>query len=94
MNAAKRTFQIVLNRRRFLCLVAMLIALGVVPVRAFLFSGPLTRVLIVDGFSNHDWRQTTALIRGILASKGSFTVDVSTAPQTTNGAGLDEVPMA
>lgn len=44
------------------------------------------RVLIVDGFSNHDWRQTTALIRGILAPSRLFAVAVSTTPQTTNAA--------
>lgn len=44
------------------------------------------RVLIVDGFSNHDWRQTTALIRGILAPSGLFDVAVSTTPQTMNQA--------
>ncbi len=38
------------------------------------------RVLIVDGFSNHDWQQTTLLLRGILEAAGEFTVDVSTAP--------------
>jgi len=42
------------------------------------------RVLIVDGFSNHDWQQTTELIRRILAPSGLFDVSVSTAPQTTN----------
>jgi hypothetical protein len=31
------------------------------------------RVLIVDGFSNHAWRQNTLLLRGILASAGGFT---------------------
>lgn len=41
------------------------------------------RVLIVDGFSNHDWQQTTLLLRGILEAAGEFTVDVSTAPQET-----------
>ncbi|MBW8865642.1 MAG: ThuA domain-containing protein [Verrucomicrobia bacterium] len=44
------------------------------------------RVLIVDGFSNHDWQQTTAYIRSILAPSGLFDVTVSTAPQTTNAA--------
>jgi type 1 glutamine amidotransferase len=44
------------------------------------------RVLIVDGFSNHDWRQTTALIGGILAQTNLFEVAVSTAPQITNAA--------
>lgn len=43
-------------------------------------------MLIVDGFSNHDWRQTTQLIRGILASTSEFAVSVSTAPQSTNAA--------
>jgi len=42
------------------------------------------RVLIVDGFSNHDWRQTTAQIRGVLAPTGLFDVSVSTAPGKTN----------
>jgi type 1 glutamine amidotransferase len=41
------------------------------------------RVLIVDGFSNHDWQQTTLLLRGILEAAGEFTVDVSTAPPET-----------
>jgi type 1 glutamine amidotransferase len=39
------------------------------------------RVLIVDGFSNHDWQQTTSMLRGILDAAGEFTVEVSTAPQ-------------
>ena len=33
----------------------------------------------MDGFSNHDWRQTTALLRGILEPSGLFTVILSTA---------------
>jgi type 1 glutamine amidotransferase len=40
------------------------------------------RVLIVDGFSNHDWKLTTKLLRGILAANGRFDVDVSTTPAT------------
>src|SRR5476649_850700 len=43
------------------------------------------KVLIVDGFSNHDWKQTTALLRGILEPTGWFEVSVSTTPPT-NGA--------
>ncbi|HEX7570866.1 MAG TPA: ThuA domain-containing protein [Verrucomicrobiae bacterium] len=43
------------------------------------------KVLIVDGFSNHDWKQTTALLRGILEPTGLFDVSVATAPPT-NGA--------
>ncbi len=46
-----------------------------------------TRVLIVDGFSNHDWKQTTALIKAILESSGLFEVSVSTTPgESNNGA--------
>jgi len=44
------------------------------------------RVLIVDGFSNHDWRQTTSLLRGLLEPSRLFAVAVSTTPQTTNAA--------
>lgn len=77
-----------LIRRHFLCLVTILIAGCVISFRAS--AEPeihaRVRVLIVDGFSNHDWRQTTALIRGILESNGSFDVHVSTAPQTNDPA--------
>jgi type 1 glutamine amidotransferase len=43
------------------------------------------KVLIVDGFSNHDWKYNTRLLRGILEPTGLFEVSVSTAPPT-NGA--------
>lgn len=47
------------------------------------------RVLILDGYSNHDWRLTTALIRGILEPTGLFAVSVSTAPETKDAPGWD-----
>ncbi|HVU24681.1 MAG TPA: ThuA domain-containing protein [Opitutus sp.] len=50
---------------------------------------PPIRVLIVDGYSNHDWRLTTALICGILAPTGLFDVSVSTAPPTRDAPGWD-----
>ena len=53
-------------------------------------AGPRIRVLIVDGYSNHDWRLTTALIRGILEPTGLFDVSVSTAPATKDAPGWDE----
>ncbi|WP_158551419.1 ThuA domain-containing protein [Rhodohalobacter sp. SW132] len=37
-------------------------------------------VLIIDGFSNHDWKQTTAVTKWILESSEHFSVDVSTVP--------------
>jgi uncharacterized protein len=40
---------------------------------------PIT-VLIVDGFSNHDWARTTALVRGIVEPTKRFRLDVATCP--------------
>ena len=45
------------------------------------------RVLIVDGFSNHDWRRTTACVRGILAAANLFDVAVSTIPAQASDPG-------
>lgn len=38
------------------------------------------KVLIVDGFSNHNWQQTTKVIKAILALPEFFQVDVTTSP--------------
>ena len=38
------------------------------------------QVLIVDGFSNHDWQATTDAIRSILSSDNQLQVKVSTVP--------------
>jgi beta-glucosidase len=61
-------------------------------IQSFAFGSaePRTRVLIVDGFSNHDWQLTTALIRGILEPTGLFDVSVSTAPPAKDSPGWDE----
>ena len=37
-------------------------------------------VLIVDGFSNHDWKQTSAVTKQILENSGLFKVDITTVP--------------
>src|SRR5690606_20263345 len=42
-------------------------------------------VLIVDGFSNHDWKQTTKVTKYILEKSGLFTVEVSTVPVDSAG---------
>lgn len=36
--------------------------------------------LVVDGFSNHDWRKTTAFIKSTLTGTGMFEVSVTTTP--------------
>ena len=41
------------------------------------------KLLIVDGFSNHDWQRTTRLITGILKEYGDIAIDVSTAPNSS-----------
>jgi hypothetical protein len=47
------------------------------------------RVLIVDGFSNHDWRLTTRSIRAILEPTSLFSIDVSTSPPNAAAPGWD-----
>lgn len=43
------------------------------------------KVLIVDGFSNHDWRQTSNLTKRILEESKYFKVDISTVPLDSMG---------
>jgi type 1 glutamine amidotransferase len=50
---------------------------------------PPIRVLIVDGFSNHDWQLTTDLVRRIVTPTGLFEVSVSTSPPTLDSPGWD-----
>jgi type 1 glutamine amidotransferase len=38
------------------------------------------KALVVDGFSNHDWRQTTLVVKRLLEESGLFQVDVATVP--------------
>jgi len=52
-------------------------------------SSPKIRVLIVDGFSNHDWKLTTQSIRAIIEPTGLFEVAVSTAPPSASAPGWD-----
>jgi type 1 glutamine amidotransferase len=47
---------------------------------AFAQKNSLIPVLIIDGFSNHDWKQTTAVSKWILEKSGRFKVEVSTIP--------------
>ena len=56
-----------------------LAALALLPLGNPAADAPI-RVLIIDGFNNHYWKLTTALIRGIIEPTGLFTVTVSTSP--------------
>ena len=50
------------------------------PLIAFAQKDEVISVLIVDGFSNHDWKQTTKVVKWVLEYRGHFDVDVSTVP--------------
>jgi hypothetical protein len=51
---------------------------------------PRIRVLIVDGFSNHDWQLTSRSIRAILEPTGLFLVTVSTSPSDGTAPGWEQ----
>jgi type 1 glutamine amidotransferase len=54
---------------------------GLVSFHAFAQKNQPIPVLIVDGFSNHDWKQTTTVIKWILEESGRFKADISTIPE-------------
>ncbi len=76
-------------RFKFPATLIFLIALVFGPALAADAERPI-RVLIVDGFSNHDWRLTTRSIRAIVEPTGLFSVDVSTSPPAVDSPGWDE----
>lgn len=59
---------------------AIFILLAFSAIHAHAQKSKLIRVLIVDGYSNHDWKQTTQLTKWILEESGRFEVDVFTVP--------------
>src|SRR5688572_20474908 len=76
----KRNFPV---RLPFYVLVAILIQLVLYAssrTKIYAQKKKLIPVLIVDGFSNHDWQQTTTITKWILEESGQFKVDVSTIP--------------
>lgn len=70
-------------------LLILLLAIMVSPAMAAEPLRPI-RVLVVDGFSNHDWRLTTRAIRAILEPTGLFSVDVSTSPADAAAPGWEQ----
>ncbi len=59
------------------CLFASCLALLGTAVGA---AEPALKALIVDGQNNHDWRDTTPLLKKALEESGLFQVDVATSP--------------
>ena len=74
---------------RFPATLIAFLAFAFPPTHAAEVERPV-RVLIVDGFSNHDWRLTTRSIRAIIEPTGLFSVDVSSSPPTADSPGWDE----
>lgn len=60
--------------------IVLFFMVGFMPVSFAQENEPIP-VLIIDGFSNHDWEQTTAVTKWILESSEYFDVDVSTIPE-------------
>ena len=46
------------------------------------------KILVLSGSNNHDWQNTTPLIREILARHENFTVDITEKPETINSSML------
>ena len=53
---------------------------------------PAIKVLIVDGFGNHDWAKTTTLIRAVIEPTKKFAVEVATCPGIGETAFLEFRP--
>jgi hypothetical protein len=61
-------------------------------VPAFTAPAPRIRVLILDGFSNHNWKLNTKLLRGLLEPTHLFDLSVSTCPRASDPAWKDWHP--
>ncbi|MBC7784363.1 MAG: ThuA domain-containing protein [Burkholderiales bacterium] len=79
-----------MEMRNAIFVLGTVVLLSVIAARATAANERRIRVLIVDGYSNHDWQQTTKLIRGVIEPTGLFEVAVSTAPPTAQSPGWDQ----
>lgn len=62
------------------CSAVYIFLIGFSPAQAHAQKERRIPVLIVDGFSNHDWKQTTAVTKWILEESERFYIDISTIP--------------
>src|SRR5471032_1555791 len=78
---------------KFLRVLLLLVALACLPSCSSTpdyAKGPKIKVLIVDGYSNHNWQLTTQLLKGILGPTHMFSVTVSTTPPPKSTEGWDK----
>lgn len=66
--------------RKFLLMKKFLAILSGLCSMVFAGASTDVSILIVDGFSNHDWQHTTRAIRSILSETPGFEITVSTYP--------------
>jgi type 1 glutamine amidotransferase len=65
---------------RIRTVIVVTLVLGMAFFESFAQKDKRLPVLIVDGFSNHDWKQTSLVTKWILEQSGRFRVEVSTIP--------------
>lgn len=80
---------------RYVALLLVALVVGVVALPAEILAQESStaskiRVLIVDGYSNHDWQRNTAMIWEVLEAATLFDVSVSTAPNKPETEGWDQ----
>lgn len=66
--------------RLFLSLLCALLAAATTRAPLSAADGEKIRVLIIDGQNNHNWQQTTPVLKKELEATGRFAVDVATSP--------------
>jgi uncharacterized protein len=71
-----------LNMKNFLKQIVFLSLFGLLVSSCFSAYGgaPKLKVLIIDGQNNHNWEETTPLIKEILEKSGRFYVELTTTP--------------
>jgi len=70
-------------RARILICCLLFVFVSTVPTSARTPKKQVIKLLIVDGFSNHDWLRTTQSIVHILDQYGGVKIDVSTSPDSS-----------
>ena len=78
-----------INRVAHLFLIGLLVVALPAPAQDA-GAQPIIKALIVDGFSNHDWRKTSGFIDSTLTATGMFEVAVSTSPGEPDSPGWDQ----
>jgi len=68
--------------------VSFAVVLLISAFASFALAAPDLKALIVDGQNNHDWRNTTPVLKAGLETSGRFKVDVATSP--TNGQDMSK----